>query len=139
MGGIVSVRVGAMFESLFAWEAMRRGLDVATPTAHHLPFDLIVSNQSGKLFRVQVKGTASIQDGKFYKFITRRGQGTKKRVDYRNEIDALVGIVERPGDRVFYIIPSIALGDQLSIKVRPSIASRGKFEKYREAWEIFES
>lgn len=126
-----------MFESLFASEAMRRGLDVATPSGHHLPFDLIVSNSSGKLFRVQVKGTSCDQGG-FYKFATRRGTGTKKRVDYRNEIDVLVGIVERPGDRVFYIIPSSNLGDQLSLKVRPKPTSKGKFEKYRGAWELFE-
>lgn len=133
----MSVRVGAMFESLFASEAMRRGLDVATPSGHHLPFDLIVSNSSGKLFRVQVKGTSCNQGG-FYKFATRRGSGTKKRVDYRNEIDVLVGIVERPGDRVFYIIPSRALGDQLSLKVRPSLDSRGKYEQYKGSWEIFD-
>lgn len=132
----MSVRVGAMFESLFASEAMRRGLDVAFPSGHHLPFDLIVSNSSGKLFRVQVKGTSSDQGG-FYKFITRRGTGTKKRVDYRNEIDVLVGIVERPGDRVFYVIPSTSLGDQLSLKVRPSFDSSGKYERFKESWEIF--
>ena len=133
----MSVRVGAMFESLFASEAMRRGLDVATPSGHHLPFDLIVSNSSGKLFRVQVKGTSCNQGG-FYKFATRRGSGTKKRVDYRNEIDVLVGIVERPGDRVFYIIPSRALGGQFSLKVRPSLDSRGKYEQYKGSWEIFD-
>lgn len=132
----MSIRVGAMFESLFASEAMRRGLDVATPSGHHLPFDLIVSNPSGELFRVQVKGT-SCDHGGFYKFATRRGKGTAKRVDYKTEIDVLVGIVERPGDRFFYIIPSTILGDQLSLKVRPTNDSKAKYEKYRGAWEIF--
>jgi hypothetical protein len=134
----MSIRVGAMFEALFASEAMRRGLDVSTPTGHHLPFDLIVSNSAGKLYRVQVKGTCSEQGG-FYKFATRRGKGTVKRVDYKTEIDVLAGIVERPGDRFFYIIPSHSLGNQLSIKVRPHFDSRAQFEKYKEAWEVFDS
>ena len=134
----MSVRMGAMFESLFASEAMRRGLDVATPSGHHLPFDLIVSNRDGKLFRVQVKGTSCDQGAGAYKFTTRRGGNNLKRVNYKIEIDVLVGIVEKPGERIFYIIPNNVLGTQKQLKVRPSVASRAKYEKFREAWEIFD-
>lgn len=133
----MSIRVGAMFENLFASEALRRGLDVAKPEGHHLPFDLIVSNEGKKLFRVQVKGTSAKQKSG-YTFATKRGKRRLKRVDYKTEIDVFVGIVERLGDRVFYLIPSSVLSDRTSIRVFPDPKSKAQFEKYRGAWEVFQ-
>lgn len=133
----MSVRVGAMFENLFASEALRRGLDVAKPEGHHLPFDLIVSNEGKKLFRVQVKGTSAKQQSG-YTFATKRGKRRLKRVNYKTEIDVFVGIVERLGDRVFYLIPSSVLSDRTSIRVFPDPKSKAQFEKYRGAWEVFQ-
>jgi len=126
-----------MYESLFTSEALRRGLDVAKPEGHHLPFDLIVSNKGKKLYRVQVKGTQAPQRSGFT-FVTKKGKSRIKRVDYRNEIDVFVGIVERLGDRVFYIIPSNALSDRTSIRVFPDPNSKAQYEKYREGWGVFE-
>ena len=126
----MSVRAGAMFENLFASEALRRNLDVSRPDHHLLPFDLIVSNTKGKLFRVQVKGTSTFSRGGGFSFTTRRGFGS--------EIDLFVGIVERPGDRIFYIIPSDKLSETAScVRVFPTPKSKAKFEKYRNAWEFF--
>jgi len=125
-----------MFESLFASEALRRGFDVSTPTAHHLPFDVIISNQEGKLYRVQVKGTGCLQGRGAYQFSCRRGNNTK-RINYTKEIDVFVGIVELTGARVFYLIPSSGLTNVKSIKVRPAHDSRGKYEKFREDWSVF--
>ena len=132
----MTAQIGLAFENLFAFEASRRGLVVARPDGNHLPFDFIISNASGKMYRVQVKGTASPQKSG-YSFITRRGRSRKKRVDYKNEIDVFVGIVELEGERIFYIIPSENLGDQSCIRVFPNPKSRAKFEKFRSAWTIF--
>ena len=128
---------GLIWENLFAFEATRRGLIVARPDGNHLPFDFIISNKSSKMFRVQIKGTSSPQKSGFT-FTTRRGAMRKKRVNYKNEIDVFVGIVERDGDRIFYIIPSEFLGDQSCIRVFPNPNSRAKFEKFSSAWTIFE-
>lgn len=126
---------GIVYENLFAFEASRRGLVVARPDGNHLPFDFIISNNS-KMFRVQVKGTSFKQTSGFT-FTTRRGRSKLKRVDYKNEIDVFVGIVEIDGERIFYIIPSEKLGDQSCIRVFPNPKSRAKFEKFRSAWTIF--
>lgn len=132
----MTAQKGVAFENLFAFEATRRGLVVARPDGHHLPFDFIVSNSVGRMFRVQVKGTGTKQTSGFT-FTTRRGSNRSKRVNYKNEIDVLVGIVETDGDRIFYIIPSSHLGNQSCIRVFPSPNSRAKFEKFRHAWTIF--
>ena len=128
---------GLIYENLFAFEATRRGLVVARPDGNHLPYDFIISNSSGMMFRVQVKGTSYRQSSGFT-FTTRKGKSRLKRVDYKNDIDALVGIVERDGDRVFYIIPSKELGSQSCVRVFPNPKSKAKFEKFRSAWSIFE-
>jgi hypothetical protein len=128
---------GLVWENLFAFEATRRGLIVARPDGNHHPFDFIISNNSAKMFRVQIKGTSTPQKSGF-SFTTRRGSIRRKRVNYKKEIDVLVGIVERDGDRIFYIIPSEFLGDQSCIRVFPKPSSRAKFEKFRSAWTIFE-
>lgn len=133
----MSVEKGLAFENLFAFEASRRELNVARPDGNHLPYDFIVSGKSGKMFRVQVKGTGAKQHSGFT-FITRRGKNRKKRVDYSTEIDVFVGIVETGGDRIFYIIPSKNLSDKTCIRVFPHPDSRAKFEKFRHAWTIFD-
>jgi hypothetical protein len=133
----MSTQKGLVFENLFALEASRRGLIVARPDGNHLPYDFIISNNSSKMFRVQIKGTSTPQKSGF-SFTTRRGSIRRKRVNYKDEIDVLVGIVERDGDRIFYIIPSEFLSDQSCIRVFPNPNSRAKFEKFRSAWTIFE-
>jgi hypothetical protein len=136
----MSSQAGAMFENLFASEALRRGLDVSRPDHHSIPFDLIVSNSSGKLFRVQVKGTASRRDSGFGFNTASRNSGQKeRRAMKRRNFDIFVGIVELPGERVFYIIPSEQIKKgRTTLRVFPKHDSQAQYERFRNAWSVFE-
>lgn len=137
----MSSQKGAMFENLFASEAFRRGLDVSRPDHHSIPFDLIVSNQDGKLFRVQVKGTSSKRDSGFGFSTASRNSGQKERKAMkRRNLDVFVGIVELPGERIFYIIPSEEIEKgRTTLRVFPKYNSKAKYERFRNAWSVFES
>lgn len=139
----MSSQLGAMFENLFASEALRRNLNVSRPDHHACPFDMIISNESGKLFRVQVKGTGYKQKlNHSFGFTTAsrvRGSDNLRRKMKRSEFDLFVGIVEEPGDRIFYIIPASELTKGVtSIRVFPKPDSKAKYERFRNAWSLFE-
>ena len=50
---------GTVYEYKFFTKALDLGYDVFIPAGDNLPIDCIVQNGAGKLYKVQIKGTAS--------------------------------------------------------------------------------
>ena len=113
---------------LKAWE---KEFIVSKPFGDLSPYDFIV-DFSGRLCRVQVKSTFS-KDEHGYGYRVQSSCGTKSKIPYsEQDVDFLVCYVE-PED-VWYIIPVTDCG-VTTINLYPHIQnSKGRFEKYREAW-----
>lgn len=130
---------GRFYEVLFSAECLKRGLIVLTPECTHHGFDVVVMS-GDKFFRVQVKGTESIQRRKqsdgygFEQFYSVNcfgaGEGRKH---YRDRgVDVIAAYVE-PWDE-WYIIP-MALATGRRFEMRPD--STGKAGTCRANWSHF--
>jgi hypothetical protein len=107
---------------------------VAKPWSQNNRYDFVLD--SGKrLYRMQLKCTASI-DCRAYQIKPQRTAYGKKRKEYTpDEIDFLVGYIV-PRD-VWYVIPVAALKGVKLLRFYPDIACRcPKWESYREAWHL---
>lgn len=136
-------KVGCIYEQAFFVEALRHGLDVFEPIGDYLPVDCLTMNAAGKVFKVQIKGSAKvIINGKRdvigrYKVITSTGQYAKKPIDC-TKVDIVACYCA--ADNAWYLIPCLEIDSAKTISLAPNNPnSRGKHEKYREAWEIFKT
>ena len=132
---------GSLAEMLFMIETARRGFGVAKPFGDCERYDVILDGGK-RLWRVQVKGSGCEHHNGFTVRSCWRTAG-EKRVSYAPaQIDFLiVGLSSQRtrGRRIWYVIPVRAIGGRLGIALRPFGTSRpckGRFEKYREAWEL---
>jgi hypothetical protein len=118
----------------FQVAAAEHGLVGAKPWVNFLPYDAIVDNGK-RLFRVQVKSVgvkAMCTYGRGYSVTLRRHSG---KAYSRADVDFIAALVV-PRD-VWYIIPVDALEGRDCIYLYPDQRhSRGKFERYKEAWEL---
>ena len=125
---------GTYYEALFIAEALKRGLEVCNTIGENLPYDCVVMDK-GKSIRVQVKGTCGYKDGDriLYRFVAGRGVNKVR----NTEFDVLAGYARHKHGSCWYLVPMDAMSSK-SIKVFPDApTSRGKYEKYREAWSVF--
>jgi len=136
-------RKGYIYEQIFFTEALKNGLEVFCPLGDHLPVDCIVVNSAGRKFNVQIKGSekSSVSERKNgcarYKFSTTTGRVVKYPLDC-TKVD-VVAIFCADID-AWYLIPCLAIDGALTVAVYPhNPNSKGKHEKYREAWEIFKT
>ena len=136
-------RKGYIYEQIFFTEALKNGLEVFCPLGDHLPVDCIVVNSAGRKFNVQIKGSekSSVSERKNgcarYKFSTTTGRVVKYPLDC-TKVD-VVAILCADID-AWYLIPCLAIDGALTVAVYPhNPNSKGKHEKYREAWEIFKT
>ncbi len=122
---------GEWVEIKFMAEAAGRGLTVLKPHGDSARFDCVVTS-GGPLYRVQVKSAFSMSDYAY------RGTtiGSKQRSRFSSkEIDFLAAYVF-PCD-AWYIIPARAVHGKMDFAVFPHRRnSRGRYEKYREAWHL---
>jgi len=135
---------GTRYEFLFIATALKHGLHVFIPAGDYLPVDGIVMNNSGRMFRVQVRGThgVRVQDKKG----SRAASVSMKVGGYLasgtpnllkpTEYDVLAAFIE---DRsMWYIIPSAAIGSTWKAKFYPHVEkSKGQYEKFQENWDLF--
>ena len=137
---------GERAECAFAWQAMEHGLTVSKPYGDSAPYDFIVdsprshstqypapSTKDGreKLWRVQVKSAASLSKGQTYQASTRHFSN-RYRLD---EVD-FFAVWVRPLN-AWYIVPAEKIVPATSACFYPQNRnSRGKYEKYREAWRL---
>ncbi len=125
---------GEQAEAAFLNKATSLGLSVSKPWGDSERYDLIVGSGS-RLSRVQVKSTQHEHVGQYRYSISTYRHGT---LYTEAEIDFLaVYIVPL---NIWYIIPVKACLNHRNLRFYPgSKNSRGRYEKYREAWWRLES
>jgi len=131
---------GTVYEFKFFSKILELGYDWFMPAGDNLPLDCIVQNGAGKLYKVQIKGTASEnREGgrtgkKRYKVLAATGQSSKMSIDC-TKVDILAAYVE-PVD-TWYIIPCLEIGAK-SVWFYPHIEnSKSMTERYKEQWDLF--
>jgi len=133
-------RTGSLYEQQFFLEALKNDLEVFTPIGDYLPQDCIVMNRAGRVFKVQVKGTAcliktSLKGLGRYMITASSGNENKKSIDCQ-KVDILAAYVH-PVD-TWYLIPSLHLDNAVRISLYPHNSdSKAKHEKFINNWEVF--
>ena len=120
-------KLGEQAEAAFLNKATSLGLSVAKPWGDSERYDLIV--RSGRrLWRVQVKSTRYVGERRFS--ITARGCTAA----YTEEEIDILAVYIVPLD-IWYLIPVKAFAPRKCLRFYPEGKnSRGRYEKYREAW-----
>ncbi len=122
---------GELAEILFLHKAASQGLVVARPWGDSLPFDFLVGTRGGPFHRVQVKSTG-VRHYHGYRVMCLRSAGRKR---YRvGEIDFLAAYVIP--EEAWYVIPVRAFVPRTAIVLFPSLPTRRRYERYREAWHL---
>jgi len=120
---------GEQAEAAFLNKATSLGLSVCKPWGDSERYDLIVGSGS-RLSRVQVKSTQYEYPAKHRYSIRNLHHGT---LYTEEDIDFLVVYIVPLN--IWYIIPVKACLNHRNLRFFPaSTNSRGRFEKYREAW-----
>ena len=134
-------RDGNLYEQIFFAEALKHGLEVFPPLGDYLPVDCLVMNTAGRVFKVQIKGTAHTskenRENPRYIVTTAFGRDSKASIDC-TKVDVVV--VYLADINFFYIIPCMAIDGAKRISLYALDSdSKAKHEKYREAWELFKT
>ena len=151
---VTGKRLGEIAEAAFLAKASALGFGVAKPWGDSDRYDFILDasqipheERSGfrlrapasltpakrlKLWRVQVKSAHRMGKDRGYSF---RAHGHSSVAYREDEIDALVAYIV-PED-AWYVFPAEVFGEMRSLKLFPCERKRSRYEKYREAWEIF--
>lgn len=121
---------------------MSHGLHVFDPVGDYLPIDVIVQNNAGTLFRVQVRGTSGVKAdykrGRAARVSLRVGTGAKKAYLDASTFDIFAAHVA--DHDTWYLVPSHLLGDRDMLKVYPQVEkSKGQWEKFRDLWTLFDT
>ena len=123
---------GAVYESEFRTECLRRGFEPHDPTVPQA-WDFIVLCPAGTL-RVQVKGTEHRSEYGSYKLTTSSGFRVKKAID-RNKVDVVVCYIDP--EKTWYIIPNDKPLPKTVKLMAGNKRSASKYEKYRDNWSPF--
>jgi hypothetical protein len=149
---------GDLAEIAFLAKAISMGFTVCKPFSGNARFDFILTGgQTGKrakkntagggcttrpeddnpsrVWKVQVKSSWEPLRGRRYQIRVGSGVNGKPRRYGADEVDFIVAYVVR--EDVWYVIPIREINTAHCIGVFPhQPRSRGKFEKYREAWRL---
>jgi len=128
-------RAGEISEAAFLHKAVGLGLKVTKPWGDSERYDFVVES-SGRFWRVQIKCTAAMHAGGYHIQPIHSVYGERKMVYTEAEIDVLAAHIV-PLD-VWYVVPVQAIAAGTSLRLYPSGGcERARFEKYREAWDLF--
>ena len=131
--GLTGKRRGEIAEAAFVAKVAELGFGVAKPWDDSDPFDFIVHSE-GRLWRVQVKSAHRAGEDGAYSF---HAHGHALRAYGPDDIDVLVAYVVP--ENAWYVFPLRVVRRLRSLKLfSGSQRRRSKFEKYREAWWVFE-
>jgi len=124
-------RLGELAEAQFIVAATARGFTVSKTFGDSARYDLVVEFR-GRLFRVQVKSTAS-RDGSRYSI--GNATGLRRRTYDKSDTDFIAAYVF-PED-AWYIIPVEALsGRPQRLHLYPHRPNAGTLERFRNAWHL---
>jgi len=123
---------GAVYESEFRTECLRRGFEPHDPTVPQA-WDFIVLCPAGTL-RVQVKGTEHRSEYGSYKLTTSSGFRVKKVID-RNKVDVVVCYIDP--EKTWYVISNDKPLPKTVKLMAGNKRSASKYEKYRDNWSPF--
>jgi hypothetical protein len=123
---------GEASEATFLARACSLGFSVATPWGDSNRYDLLVQHEhadaSHGFWRIQVKSSQRYAEGRY-----RVRNGGNQNIAYTSdEIDFIAAHIV-PLD-LWYIVPIQAVGLAKGLRFYPRRNSKGRFEKYREAW-----
>jgi len=122
-------RKGGSAELVFVFKAISLGFGVATPWGDNERYDFILNYRTLR-WRVQVKSTERFERTGY------RVKGGGSTADYRlDEIDFLAAYVVP--EEVWYVVPVSAVVRHKSLRFFPYSGSKGRLEKYRDAWRLF--
>jgi hypothetical protein len=131
-GKLAPKRLGEIGEAEFIAKVIGLGFVAAKPWGDSEAYDFIV-NLRWIFWRVQVKSAHVIGEDGTYSF---RAHDCGQKSYTAEDIDALVAYAKPEG--VWYVFPVRVVEGLKSLKLYPgSRGKRSKYEKYREAWEIF--
>jgi hypothetical protein len=125
-----------MAELIFVVKATSMGFAVSKPYGDSEPYDLIVE-QNGRVFRIQVKSVFTTQRWGYSIAVARMRQHKPILRYSADEIDFIAAYVV--AHDAWYIIPVAEIGSLAHIRLYPEGTKRydgGRFEKYREAWDL---
>jgi hypothetical protein len=130
-------RAGEISEAAFLHKAVGLGFKVTKPWGDSERYDFVLD--SGRRFwRVQIKCTAAMHAGGYHIQPIHFVYGERKVVYTDAEIDVLAAHIV-PLD-VWYVVPVQAIAAGTSLRLYPDGGcERARFEKYREAWDLFRS
>jgi hypothetical protein len=115
---------------LFAARASAKGLAVAHLWGESARYDFLVGGAK-RAYRVQVRSTTTLRKGGYpIRTCTHR-----RRIYTVEDVDFVAGYVY-PED-TWYIVPVEAIRTQ-EIRVYPNRPGMGKYECFREKWELLE-
>jgi hypothetical protein len=128
-------RRGELSELAFAYKAATEGFGVAKPYGDSERFDFILISrhwpEGDKLWRIQVKRTASLINGFYHVSPARHSCGSV--IPYKpTEVDFV--IVHIIPDDSYFIFP--IQDTPTCLALRPKNHRRGIHEPYREAWHL---
>ena len=127
-------RRGELSELAFTYKAAGLGFGVAKPYGDSERYDFILDS-GNKLWRVQVKSTTTLLNGRYHVNSHRRTYG--KVLPYSpSEVDFMVAYII-PED-TWYLIPIEDIQEKTSLLfcARKDPRGPGLYGKYREAWHL---
>src|SRR5882672_2260173 len=129
-------RCGQIAEFAFAHKAATLGFLVAKPYGDSEPYDFIVSSAPDqRLWRVQVKSTASRRGYRYFINVTRSNTRNASRSYTPEQIDFFAILIVPLA--LWYVIPIRELGPAGKIAFYPDrVKSRGRLECFCEAWHL---
>jgi PD-(D/E)XK endonuclease len=131
--GIGITRVGDLGEVAFVHKAMSLGYVVGKPYGQMHRYDFMVEG-GNKLWRVQVKTSTCMRDGRYQLCIQRITH--RRCVAYKkSELDFVVAYLMP--ENAWYILPiSVIAGRRSLLLAPPGFRGKNPWAKYREAWHL---
>ena len=130
---------GTLYETKFISECIARGLHPHDTVGDYLHHDMLVMNNAGKVYKVQVKGTESpcTQGRRIprYRITAKMGSRRATRILDCTKVDILAAYVG-PHD-VWYLIPCLKLKNFAVWLFPDNPVSKAQYEVYKENWECF--
>lgn len=129
-------RKGDVAEFAFLARAIRFGLNLCKPLNSNCRYDVLV-DAAGRYSRVQIKsGWAGPKRSAYVVRIVRRRAGYATTLYRSTEADFFAAYVA--AQDAWYIVPYRAVVKRTQLTFYPHRPrSRGRLEKYREAWDLF--